>query len=172
MSEQETSQAIRAMAEDLTGLQTTGPVEKLIKYGKEGFKVAVSGGFLLCLRGLDGWDVGQVDQEGKVCKTYTSAPGSESEQGRHLIDLVLNKNLKLAAEFVFEKGIYEAKKEIRRIYYKSDIGKVILHTRHLREGIEGVIEVKDRMIILRFLCSQPVETGNIGKIDKLASVPF
>lgn len=172
MSEQETSQAIRTMAEELTGLQTTGSIEKLIKNGKEGFKVRLEDGFLLCLRNLHGWDVGKVGQDGKVCRTYTSCPGAEAKLGKTLVDLVLNDHLKLSADFVFEKGVYEIGKEIQRFYYKSDIGKVILHLRRLPESAEGVIEVKDRMIVLRFGWNQLFDRVDIGAIQRISSVPF
>ena len=160
------------MAEDLTGLTTSGPVEKLIKNGKEGFKVRLPDGFLLCLRGLHGWDVGVVDQDGKVCRTFTTCPGSEAKLGQQLVDLVLNDNLKLSADFVFEKGVYEIGKEIQRIYYKSDIGKVILHTRRLAESVEGVIEVRDRMIVLRFWWDTFFEGIKIRSIERISAVPF
>ncbi len=172
MSEQETGQAIRAMAEDLTGLQTTGSIEKLIKNGKEGFKVRLPDGFLLCLRGLHGWEVGKVGLDGKVCRTYSTCLGAEAKVGRQLVHLVLNDKLKLSADFVFEKAVCEIGKEIQRLYYKSDIGKVILHTRRLAYSAEGVIEVKERMIVLRFPWDQLFDSLNIGAIERISSVPF
>ncbi len=164
-------QEIKKIAENLSGMKTKGVVEKQKNEKVEFFKIKIDNGFLVCIREGIGWNISLFGQDNKLSAIWSNNPSEKIQVGIQIIDLFFEKNGK-SVNPVFEKEFFDIEHDIERKTYRSNIGSITLHTRRHPMGTEGIVEVTEEKLILRYLWERTSGGIDLSKVQKLSDLPF
>jgi hypothetical protein len=152
-------------------MTVTGEIKRKPSLDKEIYLIQIQGGLADFIKENDGWIIGVYNQQGRLLFRWISADKGDYQTAVELINAFIHINRK-STNPIFQKAFLDVTNDIERKYFNSDLGTIILHTRRHPIGTEGVIEVPDKGIILRYLWER--ETGSISpeNLKELSSLPF